>query len=137
MVARHLISLTTSPASPSSRPPSPSPSAPRSLLKARALVVDPALTSCLLTTHFTAAKQLPDEVQREILVLADGLYGCITTRVREGQGLPRVKLVVGNGGDEQKEVTGACVKYALYGMEHGVFVELCELMVPAWDRGNM
>lgn len=101
---------------------------PRRLLKARTLL-DAAQASSLLMSHFTEAQQLPDEVQREILGLAYGLFGCIITRKAQGQGLPRVGLVVGGGGDEQEVAAAACVKYALHGIARSVFVELCQLMV--------
>jgi 26S proteasome non-ATPase regulatory subunit 10 len=69
-------------------------------------------------------------------------------RVAEGRQLPALAVV---GGAQQNEVLVACLKYAL-GLEGGggvhegegaapqegmvkeVFVELCEMLVPKWDR---
>ena len=61
-------------------------------------------------------------------------------RVGHGREPPRVEVVQGQGGEQLV----ACLKYAL-GLEEGgmngmvkeVFVELCEFLVPKWDRGNV
>lgn len=34
-------------------------------------------------------------------------------------------------------VRAACVKYALHGMPQEVFVELCGMLMPKWDRANV
>ena len=95
------------------------------------------------------------EPQRPRLLLkARALLDAVTVpppyvkqRVAQGQQLPRMEV---NGGDEQLV---ACVKYALgleggsgvvlegqepsVGMVKEVFVELCEMLVPKWDRANV
>jgi hypothetical protein len=55
-------------------------------------------------------------------------------RVAKGRKLPRVEVVVAEGKDE---VVVACVEYALEGMVWEVFVELCEMIIPKWDRKNV
>jgi hypothetical protein len=71
-------------------------------------------------------------------------------RVAEGRAMPAVVVVVddrhGRSNDEEEEELVACVKYALglegggtppQGMVHDVFIELCELLAPTWDRANV
>ncbi len=76
-------------------------------------------------------------------------------RVAEGRELPAVEVVVDDDSSEEEEELVACVKYALgleggtdfsddggrssapRGMVHDVFIELCELLVPAWDRAHV
>ena len=73
----------------------------------------------------------------------------------EGRELPAVEVVVDDdSNNEEEEELVACVKYALgleggggvheegqgpppQGMVHDVFIELCELLVPTWDRANV
>ena len=111
------------------------PQRPRSLLKTR-VRIDVAQTSRILATHLTA-KELPAEVQREILGF-DGVFRCINRRTALGQALPRVEVVgvVGGAQGGHEEVV-ACVKYALFGMPRGAFMGLCELLVPKWDRADV
>ena len=82
-------------------------------------------------------------------------------RVAQARELPRVRVLQGLGLDDDEEEDedeeaklAACVQYALglrggggvvvvkgqkpaVGMAKGVLVELCELMVPKWDRDNV
>ena len=74
----------------------------------------------------------------------------------EGRELPAVVVVAvdeDSNDNEEEELLG-CLKYALgleggggvheegqgplpQGMVNDVFIELCELLVPAWDRANV
>ena len=76
-------------------------------------------------------------------------------RMAQAWELPRVRVVQGpaQDKDDEEEKLVACLKYALgleggggvvvegqkpaVGMVKGVFVELCELLVPKWDRVNV
>ncbi len=80
-------------------------------------------------------------------------------RVMEGRVLPAVEVVEvveGQGHGESEEKVVACLKYALgldggtdfaeggggdasapQGMVREVLIELCELLVPKWDRAHV
>lgn len=127
------------------------PQRPRSLLKARALL-DAAHRhrQTLLGNdgdddNETQQRRTRGAMQRR-LVAAASVY--LQQRVAQGRELPRV--LVGRG-DEQLV---ACIQYALgleggggtmvmerveapQGMVKEVFVELCEMLVPKWDRTNV
>ena len=93
-------------------------------------------------------RRSPRLESKEQTVAAAPVY--LKQQAAQGQELPRVEI---NDGDDQQLV--ACIKYAL-GLEGGggvvvfgvqeepavgmlpeVFVELCEMMVPKWDRANV
>ena len=87
------------------------------------------------------------------LVAVAPLY--LKQRMAQAWELPRVRVVQGpaQDKDDEEEKLVACLKYALgleggggvvvegqkpaVGMVKGVFVELCELLVPKWDRANV
>ena len=122
---------------------------PRSLLKARALL-DAA--HAIRTARIDARDKegLPLAEQRDKAMAAAPAY--LKQRVGQDRELPRVEVVERE--QESNEQLAACVKYAL-GLEGGggvvlfegqepavgvlpeVFVELCELLVPKWDRANV
>ena len=125
------------------------PQRPRSLLKARALL---DATHAIRTARINARDKegLPLAGQRDKAMAAAPVY--LKQRVGQSRELPRVDVVEGE--QESEEQLAACVKYAL-GLEGGggvvlfegpelavgmlpeVFVELCELLVPKWDRANV
>jgi uncharacterized protein len=121
------------------------PQRPRALLKARALL-DAALTVPKARKD-SADKGEPPALQQHKAIAAAPAY--LKRRVAEGRALPAVQ--VNEEGQSEKLV--ACVKYAL-GLEGGggvhegegpapqgmlkeVFIELCEMLVPKWDRANV
>lgn len=62
----------------------------------------------------------------------------------DGRALPRVGLAVGRGqGDGEEEELGAVLEHVVWlggeceGMGKAAFVELCEMMVPTWDRADV
>jgi hypothetical protein len=100
----------------------------RTLLKARALV--DAAVAIPKARKDAEDKGLSAAVQKEKAMAAAPSY--LKGRVAaENRKLPHVKV------DDKEEELVACVKYALAGMPKGVFVELCELLVPKWDRDDM
>ncbi len=129
------------------------PQRPRSLLKARALL-DAAL-AVPNARNDSADGGEPQALQRQqqqeaLAVTPAYLEG----RVAAGRELPAVVVVVDDDSNEEEEELVACVKYALgleggggvheegqgpppQGMVHDVFIELCELLVPTWDRANV
>ncbi len=130
------------------------PQRPRALLKARALL-DAALATPQARND-SADKGEPQAVQQqqqEAAIAAAPAY--LKGRVAEGRELPAIVVVVkDDSSNEEEEELVACVKYALeldgggavheegqgpppQGMVHDVFIELCELLVPAWDRANV
>ena len=132
------------------------PQRPRLLLKARDLL-DAAL-AIPEARKDAADKGEPHDVQEQDAVAAAPAY--LRGRVAEGRELPAVVVVVDDDShgccchSEEDEKLVACVKYALgleggggvheegegpppEGMVHDVFIELCELLVPAWDRANV
>ena len=123
------------------------PQRPRFLLKARALL-DVAHDRDMVCVQL-AALGLPRDVGQHIGELTFTEPAYLKGRAAKGQQLPAVSVE----GEQENEELVACVKYAL-GMEGGagivvegreptvgmakeVFVELCELMVPKWDRRNV
>jgi hypothetical protein len=126
------------------------PQRPRSLLKARALL-DAAHAIPKARTD-AADKGQPPAVQQEEALATAPAY--LKGRVAEGRDLPAVQVVVNEQEEGEDEELVACLKYAL-GLEGGggwhegegpapqqgmlkeVFVELCELLVPKWDRANV
>ena len=125
------------------------PQRPRSLLKARALLdAAHAIPKAALDAR---TKGQPLQMERRASLAAAPAY--LKGRAAEGRQLPAVSVVEKEGQVEERLV--ACVKYAL-GVEGGgsivvegaeaqapqrmvkeVFVELCELLVPKWDRRNV
>jgi hypothetical protein len=121
----------------------------RSLLKARALL-DAAL-AVSKARNDAADKGEPPAVQQQEKALAIA-PAYLKGRVAEGRALPAV--LVEEAADAANEKLLACLKYAL-GLEGGggwhegegpapqegmvkeVFVELCELLVPKWDRARV
>lgn len=119
----------------------------RSLLKARALL-DVAHVRDTVGVQL-AALGLSRELRRHIWKLAAPVYLKGRVAAKVDQALPRVEVVQSDG-EEDDERLVACVKYALglegvgvvlfdgqkptVGMVKDVFVELCELLVPEWDR---
>ena len=121
---------------------------PRSLLKARALL-DAAHAIDAARIDARDKEGLPLAGQRDEAIAAAPTY--LKQRVGQGRELPRVEVVQSE--EEEDERLTACVKYAL-GLEGGgvvlfegqeptvgmvlqVFVELCELLVPKWDRADV
>ncbi len=120
------------------------PERPRLLLKARALLDTAAAVP--QTGDEAQRKGLSRAAQQKAMLAATPTY--LKGRVKEGEELPRVVVVEG----EEEKLLG-CLKCAL-GLEGGggwheegegpppqgmvweVFVELCELLVPKWDRRN-
>jgi hypothetical protein len=117
----------------------------RSLLKCRALI-DTAL-AVPKARKDSADKGEPPALQQEKAIAVAPAY--LKGRVAEGRALPAVTVQ----GEGQNEELVACVKYAL-GLEGGgdvhegegpppqgmlkeVSVELCEMLVPKWDRANV
>ncbi len=129
------------------------PQRPRYLLKARDLL-DAALAISEARKD-AADKGEPPAVQREQAVAVAPAY--LKRRVAEGRALPAVEVVEGQGHGESEEKVVACLKYALgleggtdfaaeggggdasapQGMVREVMIELCELLVPKWDRAHM
>jgi hypothetical protein len=107
----------------------------RSLLKARALL-DATYAIPKARTE-SADKGEPPATQQEKALAAAPAY--LKGRVEHGQKLPAVVV------DSEKEKLLACLKYALgleggedgQGMPREVFIELCEVLVPKWDRANV
>jgi hypothetical protein len=124
--------------------------AARALLKARALL--DAAHAIPKARSDAADKGEPPAIQQDKALAAAPAY--LKGRVGEGRALPAVRVVVVNEGQNDNEELVACLKYAL-GLEGGggwhegegpapqdgmlreVFVELCELLVPKWDRANV
>jgi hypothetical protein len=125
------------------------------LLKARALL-DAALAIPKARTD-AADKGLPPALQQEKALAAAPAY--LKGRVAEGRPLPAVAVEedgqpVGAEQQPNNEELVACLKYAM-GLEAGggwhegegpapqegmlreVLVELCELLVPKWERANV
>jgi uncharacterized protein len=121
----------------------------RALLKARALL--DAAFAIPKARKDAADKGEPPSMQEEKALAAAPAY--LKGRVAEGRQLPAVAVVEGEEGYEIEELL-ACLKYVL-GLEGGggwhegegpapqegmlkeLFVELCELLVPKWDRANV
>jgi hypothetical protein len=121
--------------------------AARSLLKARSLL--DAAHAIPKARKDAADKGEPLAVQQKKALAVAPAY--LKGRVAEGRVLPTVAIVVV---EEEDEELVACLKYAL-GLEGGggwhegegpapqegmlgeMFVELCELLVPTWDRANV
>jgi hypothetical protein len=130
--------------------PAIAPQYARSLLKARALL-DAALAVSKARNDAADKGEPPAVQQQEKALAAAPAY--LKGRVAEGRALPAV-LVQAVGEDQEQERLLACLKYAL-GLEGGggwhegegpapqegmvkeVFVELCELLVPTWDRARV
>jgi ankyrin repeat protein len=118
----------------------------RSLLTARTLL--DAAYAVPKARKDAADKGEPPAMQQEKALAAAPPY--LKGRVAEGRALPAVAVMEeegeeGEGEQQDEEQLVACVKYAL-GLEGGedgkgmlkeVFVELCELLVPTWDRANV
>ena len=90
--------------------------------------------------HRSARRRSPRILRKEQAVAVTPTY--LKGRVAAGRELPRVSVVAGGGrgrseDEEQKKKLVACTEYALEGMVKEVFVELCELLVPKWDRRNV
>ncbi len=130
------------------------PRRPRSLLKARALL--DATLAVPEARHDSADEGEPQATQQqEEAIAAAPAY--LKGRVAEGRALPAAVVVADDSNEEEeKEELVACVKYALgleggtdfgkqgggdatapQGMVHDVFIELCEMLVPVWDRDNV
>ncbi len=122
----------------------------RSLLKARALL-DAALAVPKARSD-SADEGEPQALQQQQEEAIAAAPAYLKGRVAEGRELPAV-VAVDDSNDEQEELV-ACVKYALgleggggvhvegqgpppQGMVHDVFIELCEMLVPTWDRANL
>lgn len=106
------------------------PQRPRSLLKTRVLLDAPPTVRKVFND--TRDKGLEwDEHQRAVLAAVPAY---LRERVVWGRALPRVEVEKGEGMDE---VVVACAEYAVEGMVWGAFVELCEMLVPEWDRKNV
>ncbi len=97
-----------------------------------------------------ALQQQQEQEQEALTVIPAYLKG----RVAEGRELPAVEVAVDDSNKEEKEELVACVKYALgleggggvneegqgpppQGMVDDAFIELCELLVPTWDRAHV
>ncbi len=128
------------------------PQRPRYLLKACALL-DAAL-AIPEARKDSANKGEPPAVQREQAVAVAPAY--LKRRVAKGRALPAVEVVEGQEHGESEKKVVACLKYALgleggtdfaeggggdgtapQGMVREVFIELCELLVPKWDRAHV
>ncbi len=127
------------------------PQRPRYMLKARALL-DAAL-AVPEDRNDSADEGEPQALHQQQAIAAAPAY--LKGRVAEGRELPAVVVVDDSNDDEEEmEELVACVKYALgleggggvyeegqgpppQGMVHDVFIELCELLVPTWDRANV
>ena len=121
------------------------PQRPRLLLKARALL--DAAHAVPKAANDARDKGQPPPMQRQASVAVAPTY--LKRRVMEGHKLLRVQVAE----SEEDEQLVACIKYALglegggvvlfegqeptVGMVKEVFVELCEMLVPKWDRANV
>jgi hypothetical protein len=116
------------------------------LLKARALL-DAAIV-VPKAAQSAADKGLSYAAQHRAALAAAPAY--FEGRVKEGEELPAV--LVEESADGANEKLLACLKYALgleggggwhegpappQGMVKEAFVELCEMLVPTWDRPNV
>jgi hypothetical protein len=117
--------------------------AARALLKHRALI--DAAYAIPKARNDAADKGEPPAMQQDKALAAAPAY--LKGRVAEGRALPAVQVMEEEeSADAEKEQLVACVKYALglaggeeegAGMVKEVFVELCEMVVPTWDRANV
>ena len=118
------------------------------MLKARALI--DAAHATTKAAHDARDKGQPPHMQRQASLAVAPAY--LEGRVAAEQALPAVSVVEGQG-QEGEEKLAACIKNVL-GLEGGgmvlfegqeptvrmakeVFVELCGLLVPKWDRANV
>ena len=122
----------------------------RLLLEARVLL--DAAHATTKAAHDARDKGQPPHMQRQASLAVAPAY--LKGRVAAEQALPAVS-VMEEQGQENEEKLAACIKYALglegggmvlfegqeptvgMGMAKEVFVELCELLVPKWDRTNV
>jgi hypothetical protein len=137
------------------------PQRPRSLLKARALIDTAHKIRQIQLGNWSDEQEQPRrartraETKRKALATAPAY---LKGRVAKGRQLPAVQVVMNEEcqqqPSEEEEELVACLKYALgleggggwhegegpapqQGMLREVFVELCELLVPKWDRANV
>ncbi len=131
------------------------PQRPRFLLKARALLdVALAVPKARKDAADKGEPQAMQQQQQEAIAAAPAY---LKGRVAEGRALPAVVVVDDShwrSDNDKEEELVACVKYALglegggdvheegkgpppQGMVHDVFIELCELLVPTWDRASV